>query len=85
MREKRGTRVGLRRVRWVFEDSPVFGGYTDDTTWNGWLNVWVTEETHEEVIRWIAGTGEDYEDFQALGPDLRGLVSYAYGFTAQEV
>jgi hypothetical protein len=32
-------------------------GYTDDTTWNGWNNVFVTKE---QFISWIEQTPMDY-------------------------
>lgn len=38
----------LRRVRFHLADPDLgtFGGWTDDTFWNGWLNVEVNAPTH---------------------------------------
>jgi hypothetical protein len=93
MAEKRGSRKGLRKVRWGFDDGPDFDGWTDDTTWNGWLNVWVTPETHQKVIAWLrrsereqpGSAADTITEMVAMTPDLRGLISYAYGYTTQEV
>lgn len=46
----------LRRVRFNFggDGGPfdrVFNGYTDDTYWNGWLNVWVSPDVYVREIR----------------------------------
>jgi len=93
MAQKRGSRAGLRKVRWGFDFGPDFDGYTDDTTWNGWLNVWVTPAVHKRVMAMLArgereqpGSATDtIEEMREMKPDLRGLISYAYGYTTQEV
>ena len=79
---------GLRPVRWAFDECPTFDGLTDDTTWNGFLNVWVTPAEHAKVIAWMEGDSPDPEalaDMKSLTPDARGLIPYANGYTAQEV
>ncbi len=78
-------RYGLRRVRWAFDDMPTFDGFTDNTTWNGFLNVWVIPAVHDKVI---VSMGREHVEESGIGeivPDERGLISYAGGFTAQEV
>lgn len=46
-----GLRGGtLRAVRFEFDDSPAFDGITDDSTWNGWLNVKVTPDTRDAIV-----------------------------------
>jgi hypothetical protein len=89
MPSKRGSRAGLRKVRWGFDEGPDFPGYTDDTTWNGWLNVWVSPTTHKKVIAWLRSAGRmETEEDQAMAdltPGDDGLISYAYGYTTQEV
>jgi len=84
--------TGLRKVRWAFDASDdEFTGYTDDTTWNGFLNVWVTPATHAKAIAALLVDGEGAADpdtlaeMRAMTPDLRGLISYAYGYTTQEI
>ena len=73
----------LRPVRFYIGDDPVFDGFTDDTYWNGWLNVWVTEEVHEQVKAAHPIDNSDY-DYWDIQPDDDGLISYAYGFCAAE-
>jgi hypothetical protein len=88
MAQAKGSRKGLRKVRWGFDDGPDFPGFTDDTTWNGWLNVWVTPDVHKRVMAWLVDGGaetETLEEMAAMRPDLRGLISYANGYTTQEV
>jgi hypothetical protein len=46
----------LRKVRFNFggDGGPfdkVFDGLTDDTYWNGWLNVWVTADVYAREVR----------------------------------
>ena len=47
---------GFRPLRFNFGGdggpfSEVFQGFTDDSTWNGWLNCWVTVEEYRTKIR----------------------------------
>lgn len=93
MPQKRGSRAGLRKIRWGFDGGPEFDGYTDDTTWNGFLNVWVSPAVHQRVMaslvnqeRELPGSAADtIKEMRAMTPDLRGLISYAYGYTTLEV
>lgn len=74
-----------RRVRFCFDVPPVFDGITDDTRWNGFLNVRVTPTTHAAVRAWAATVGDgSLEAFDELKPDANGLFSYAGGFATQE-
>ena len=92
MTQKRGSRAGLRKIRWGFDFGPDFDGYTDDTTWNGWLNVWVTPRVHRQVTAMLwkleqkepGSSADSLNEMQRMAPDLRGLYSYAYGYTTQE-
>ena len=82
-----------KRVAFVFDDSPIFDGYTDGTKWNGFANIKVNEETHLLLLEYFAsgyiydfekmfetefGIGQGGEHIQ---PNEDGLYSYAYGFT----
>jgi hypothetical protein len=72
----------MRPVRWSFDNDPtVYDGFTDDSHWNGWLNVWVREETHKRVIE----TSDPESGLAEIEPDGKGYYCYADGFTAQEV
>ena len=66
----------LRAVQVTFgmdaDDEP-FTAYTDDTRWNGFLNVWVTQKTHD---RFNEIFGEPPDPFVA---DNRGLIYYGGG------
>ena len=47
---------GFRPVRFNFggDGGPfdvVFNGYTDDSYWNGWLNVWITVDEYRNRVR----------------------------------
>lgn len=73
----------LRPVRWTFDFVQVFDGFTDDTTWNGFLNVWVTPQIHAEVVKTLGE--EAWEDFRSMTPGRDGLFSYANGYATAEV
>ena len=89
----------LRAVRFNFGGdggvfSNEFDGYTDGTTWNGWLNVYVKLETYRDQIRPLmvgeAGLGfdETVEDLDGIAAEAEKngtLVSLAGGFTTAEV
>ena len=79
---------GTREVAWSFGIGPTFAGITDDTTWNGFLNVSVDTTTWPYVLRTLlagadgdAGTIAAYE---AMTP-VDGYVSLACGFATVEV
>lgn len=79
-----------RAVRWTFDDDTnAFDGWTDDTYWNGWLNVWVTPETHAQVLAkyppMCAADVEEEGGLHSLEPGNDGLVCYGWGFCASEV
>jgi len=81
----------LQEITFHFGDDPTFLGYTDSTTWNGFDNVWVTEDEHNRICNHFRSEyilmGEDAEgveylmqSFYELEPDDDGLYSYANGF-----
>lgn len=77
----------MRPVRFGFEGVGPFDGLTDGSTWNGFLNVWVTAEEHEKVLQAFRDNnmeGDDDEQLAGLEPGDDGLVSYANGFVASE-
>lgn len=76
---------GLRSARFTFDDSPCFEGFTDDSRWNGFLNVWVTSETHTQVREWLGEDDWHESGFDEIEPDARGLYSYAHAFATSEV
>ncbi|WP_242121391.1 hypothetical protein [Sphingomonas lacusdianchii] len=77
-----------RPVLWSFGEGPMFPGVTDETYWNGFLNVAVDEGTWPYVLReLIAGADEDAETiaaYRAMKPD-NGTISLACGFATVEV
>lgn len=87
-------RHNLRAVRFNFgADDPPIAGFTDDTYWNGALNVWVDEAGIIEVLATLrrfhdeAGgdDGGSLEEVRAKRPDAHGLYSLAHGYMTQEV
>lgn len=75
----------MRAIKFYFGDDPNFDGFTDDSTWNGFDNVWVTAEVHAEVRAHFKEDGydEDESGFGEIEPDDDGLYSYANGFATQ--
>lgn len=51
----------MRPVRWTFDGEKIFGGFTDDSRWNGWLNVWVTPVNGAESSGAIHDALEEWE------------------------
>lgn len=81
----------MRPVRWGFDEMGPFDGYTDGSTWNGWLNVEVTPDVHaqvcEQMRRDMALIGDDSEEtnvFFAMQPGPNGLVDYGNCYCATE-
>lgn len=82
----------LRPVQFCFDEVGPFDGWTDGTTWNGWLNVWTTPETHKKIVAqfevWRQASNlpqcEEDLEFDNLEPGEDGLVSYAMGYTTSE-
>lgn len=78
----------MRPVAWNFGEGTTFPGYTDDTRWNGFLNVWVTPATWPHVLaELIAGADGDAEligRYQRT-PVVDGLVSLSHDVTTNEV
>ena len=95
----------MRPVRFNFggdggQFDTVFDGFTDDTYWNGFLNVWVTPEEYRERIRPImcprdAKPDECVEDLDAsatvaeswvgVKTSKHAMVSFANCFTTCEI
>lgn len=82
----------FRPVLWGFDWGPTWPGFTDDSTWNGYLNVWVTPDVRDDVVAWMRADAErsknadamqEAQDFADL-PIENGRVSFARGFTTQE-
>jgi len=77
----------MRAIKFCFADDKEFDGFTDDSTWNGFDNVWVTAEVHAEVRKYFLEVGYNDEElgFSLIEPDNDGLYSYANGFATCEV
>jgi len=74
----------MRPCLFTCDGCPVaFPGLTDDTHWNGWLNVRVTPATHAEVCEYLRDHAEE-SGLRDLVPGPDDLVSY-HGFTMYEV
>jgi len=78
----------LRPIAWSFGEGATFPGFTDDTTWNGFLNVRVPVSAWPyvlaELIDGADGDVETIEGYRRLGTT-EGLVCLSHGFTTHEV
>lgn len=78
----------MRPVAWSFGDGATFAGYTDDTRWNGFLNIWVTPTTWPYVLaELVAGADGDtdlIEQYRRTA-EVDGLVSLTHSLTTSEV
>ena len=78
----------LRPIAWSFGEGATFPGYTDDTLWNGFLNVWVAPSTWPYVLKeLIAGADGDAETIEQYRRMVKanGLVCLSHGITTVEV
>jgi hypothetical protein len=82
----------LRTVRFAFDDGVPFDGLTDDTYWNGWLNVRVTPATRDAVVAHLRAEAArlDDDEEQFVGgidglPVRDGLVDLGWCYTTSEV
>ena len=79
----------MRSLLWQFDGSPSWHGFTDDSAWNGFTNVWITPQTMEQLIAWLLEqeddtSGETIADLRVIPLDERGLYSLANGFATLE-
>lgn len=78
-----------RKVQFTFGCAPegtpagLYDGFTDDTTWNGFTNVWVSPETAEAIAKWaeVEDCDDTAAELRAQAPDADGLISLANGYT----
>lgn len=69
-----------------FEASPAFSGFHNTTGWNGFDNIWVTEDTRAAIAAWLRTEGETEAADDVLSiPAEAGLVSLANGYATQIV
>lgn len=80
----------MKPVKFYFGDDPLFDGFADGTTWNGFDNVWITADTMKQITDYFradyqsagyhgADLAEVMECFD-IEPDADGLYSLANGF-----
>jgi hypothetical protein len=77
----------MRPCHFSFDGETTFEGQTDDTRWNGFLNVSVTEAERDKIVGWLRANDDDpeaIEDLKGLPVDERGLVSLANGYATME-
>jgi hypothetical protein len=79
----------LRPLRWSFDNEVIYDGWTDDTYWNGFINVCVTPETRDRIAACALEAGyadaaTDAGDFLAL-PVIDGKVWLSGGYCTSEV
>ena len=82
----------MKKVKWCFDGTRVFNGFTDGSKWNGFHNIWVDKKTHKMVsklmIEELIHSDCDHrekEDWENMKPNNDGLYSYANCYTTQIV
>lgn len=79
----------MREVWFSFEGGPAFRGLTDDSEWNGFLNVRMTPAVRDRLANWLAPLPdvqeETVDELRALPVGDDGLVYMGGGWAAQEV
>lgn len=79
----------MRKCKWSFDVGPTYRGWTDNTYWNGFLNVWVTPGTRDRIVTSLLASGN--ADNVATANDMLeiktvdGKVSLARGYATVEV
>jgi hypothetical protein len=79
---------GFRACEWCFDEDERFIGFTDDTYWNGFLNVWVMPDVRDHIVAEMRAVPDNEEHARLLADeplDKNGLVSLAMGFATSEV
>lgn len=91
-RERRQVPAPLHPCRFEFDAGPVWNGFTDDTTWNGWANVWVTvPELMRLVAMWEEAqpgehcTADDLDEFPREEHGELGVLVSLNGYCAMLV
>jgi hypothetical protein len=78
----------FRPCKWAFDDGVTFDGFTDGTYWNGFINIWITPEVRDVLVKQaLEWDDEDplAADLAEQQPDANGLISLAYGYATSEV
>lgn len=81
-----------RPVNFGFDESPTYEGLTDDSHWNGFLNVWITPAVRDQIVSDLEAEatrlGADRDDVVSGIDEIPvedGLVSLAGGFATFEI
>ena len=79
----------MRKINFSFEGGPSYAGYTDDTHWNGWLNVEVEKSVFDQVLSdFQSKYGDDFADMVGDMPEIQpnesGRYSFANGYCTSE-
>lgn len=84
----------MRKVKWSFDDEIAYEGMTDDSRWNGFLNVWISPEVRAQVVKDIREANKRYgftdedsgvNDIEQLPVGADGLVCLGWGYATSEV
>jgi hypothetical protein len=78
----------MRKVQWSFDCGPTYEGLTDESRWNGFLNVYVTPETRSTIAADLRASGypedaDSAEEIESL-PVVDGLVPLTNGWAITE-
>ena len=80
---------GTRPCRFCFADETEYDGFTDDTLWNGFLNVEVSPEVYAKILKdfdtmYATEDGID-NPFRDIEPETKsGRYSFSHGFATEE-
>ena len=76
----------MRPVRFCFSTDPTYDGYTDDSTWNGWLNVEVDKSVFDQIIAdFRESYGEDFDESMAeIEPNKHGRYDFSCCYCTME-
>jgi hypothetical protein len=81
---------GLRQIEWAFDmscEGQTYPGYTDDSHWNGFLNVVISPETRAKVVADLRaeGSNDSADIILNLPTNKAGMIWLADGWSIQEI
>lgn len=77
----------MKPIKFTFDDTPAFDGFSHESKWNGFDNVCVTSAVREQVAAYFENDGDidGAADIRSIEPMENGLVSFGWGYTTSIV
>ena len=71
------------KVKFDFGDGVIYDGWTDNTTWNGFNNIWINEKVYRQMLNNFNHMLYDFKESELfeLTQNEMGLYTLAYGFS----